>query len=70
MMQKPLFRQILSSPQKQPNSPQAHDSAAEINLKNWRFYPSGFATLKVGIKFGASFPACAFSFAGNLHLTT
>ena len=47
-------------PSKPPNSRQTHDSAAEINSKNWRGLPSGFASLEVEIKFGASFPARLF----------
>src|SRR5580704_18778731 len=55
----PLCRKVVKPPEP-PNSRQATDSVAEINLKIWRVYPLGFASLEVEIKFGASFPACAF----------
>jgi hypothetical protein len=61
-----LCRKVVKPPEP-PNSCQPFDSAAEINFKIWRVYPLGFASLEVEIKQGASFPACAFSFAGESH---
>jgi hypothetical protein len=57
------FVRKLVKPLEASNSRQVHDSAKEINLKTWRVYPSESARLEVEIKFGASFPACAFSIA-------
>src|SRR5579863_2349841 len=54
--------QNLVKPPKAPNSRQASDSTAKINPETMALLPSGFAILKVGIKTGASFQACAFSF--------
>jgi hypothetical protein len=63
---KTAFVPNLVKPPEAPNSRQPADSVAEINLKIWRVYPLESASLKVEIKFGASFPACAFSFATTL----
>jgi hypothetical protein len=61
--QKWAFVQNLVKPPKPANSRQAPDSAAEINLKIWRVYPSEFAMLVLEIKLAQAFAACAFSFA-------
>ena len=48
------FVRNLVKPPKAVNSRQPPDSAAEINLKIWRVYPSGFASLETEIHSGAS----------------
>src|SRR5579863_3845849 len=60
---KTAFVPNLVKPPDAPNSRQPADSVAEINPKIWRVYPLESASLEIEIKFGASFPACAFSFA-------
>src|SRR5580692_2539453 len=63
---KTAFVPNLVKPPEAPNSRQPADSVAEINLKTWRVYPLESASLEIEIKFGASFLACAFSFATTL----
>jgi hypothetical protein len=63
---KTAFVPNLVKPPEAPNSRQPADSVEEINPKIWRVYPLESASLEIEIKFGASFPACAFSFATTL----
>src|SRR5579859_2925588 len=62
---KTAFSPNLVKPPKPPNSPQAPDSAAEINLKNWRVYPSGFAMLGTEIKARRKLPSLRLFFGND-----
>jgi hypothetical protein len=56
----------LVKPPNPANSRQAPDSAAEINLKSWRVYPSGFAMLELEIKLAQAFPLAPFLLRDSL----
>ena len=65
---KPVFSKILSSPLDRPFPAKLMIQRQKQIRKTCLTYPSGFAILKVEIKFGASSPAFAFSFGQRFPL--
>jgi hypothetical protein len=65
-MRELAFVPNLVKPPKPANSRQAPDSTAEINLKIWRVYPSGFAILELDIKLAQAFPLAPFLLRDSL----